>query len=110
MRAAIQSAHKQMTEEEWEAICQGCGACCFEKKIDLRGIVHTTAIPCRHFDIHDRSCRIYPQRLQAEEDCIKLTPDNISNLSWLPAVCAYRKLLTSLHRSPDVSGTQGIQG
>jgi len=99
-----------MTEEEWEAICQGCGACCFEKKIDLRGIVHTTAIPCRHFDIHDRSCRIYPQRLQAEEDCIKLTPDNISNLSWLPAVCAYRKLLISLHRSPDVSGTQGIQG
>ena len=89
---AIQSAHRSMTEEEWEAICLGCGACCFEKKIDGRGIVHTTAIPCRFLDLHERSCRIYLQRLQVEKDCIKLTPENITNLSWLPTNCAYRKL------------------
>ncbi len=79
-----------MTQHEWEAICKRCGACCFEKKIDKQGIVHTTAIPCRFLDIHTRSCQIYPHRLQAEEDCIKLTPNLISDLVWLPESCAYR--------------------
>jgi len=92
MRVAIPSAHKTMTQEEWEAICQGCGACCFEKKIDAQGIVHTTAIPCRHLDIHTRLCRVYPQRQQVEEDCIKLTAENITKLNWLPECCAYRKI------------------
>ncbi len=81
-----------MTQKEWEAICRCCGACCFEKKIDNQGVVHTTSIPCRFLDIHDRSCRIYPHRLQAEEDCIKLTPENVADLSWLPAECAYRQI------------------
>ncbi|MDA3901977.1 MAG: hypothetical protein PF441_00865, partial [Desulfuromusa sp.] len=82
-----------MTEEQWEAICDCCGACCFEKNIDQQGVVHTTAIPCRFLDIHERSCRIYPHRLQVEEDCIKLTQENLSDISWLPTNCAYRKLL-----------------
>ncbi|MCK5913887.1 MAG: YkgJ family cysteine cluster protein [Desulfuromusa sp.] len=60
-----------------------------KKKIDKQGIVHTTAIPCRFLDIHNRSCRIYPHRLQVEEDCIKLTPDLVSDLTWLPEDCAY---------------------
>ncbi len=81
-----------MDHEQWEAICQGCGACCFEKKIDRQGIVHTTSIPCRFLDIHDRSCRVYPHRLEIEADCIKLTSENIQDLSWLPETCAYRKL------------------
>lgn len=82
-----------MTQTEWEAICQRCGACCFEKKIDKQGIVHTTAIPCRFLDIHNRSCRIYQHRLQVEEDCIKLTPELITDLKWLPEGCAYRNYI-----------------
>ncbi|NOQ51591.1 MAG: hypothetical protein GQ578_05175 [Desulfuromonadaceae bacterium] len=83
----------ELDAEQWEAICQCCGACCFEKKIDSRGVVRTLAAPCRFLDIHTRNCRIYHQRLQAEEDCIKLTPEILPTLAWLPKNCAYRKLL-----------------
>lgn len=77
----------------WEAICQRCGECCFEKKIDMLGTVHTTSVPCRFLDIHTRSCRIYHHRLQAEEDCIELTAEILPELDWLPQDCAYRKTL-----------------
>jgi len=77
----------------WEAICRRCGECCFEKKLDNKGTVLTTRVPCRFLDIHSRACRVYPQRFQVEEDCIKLTPDNLPELDWLPTSCAYRKYL-----------------
>ncbi|MCW8860650.1 MAG: hypothetical protein OQK97_13230 [Deltaproteobacteria bacterium] len=81
-----------MSKTEWETICNRCGGCCFEKKIDKLGTVHTTTVPCRFLDIHERTCRIYSNRLHVEEDCILLTPENISTLSWLPEDCAYRRL------------------
>ncbi|PLX96641.1 MAG: hypothetical protein C0622_14325 [Desulfuromonas sp.] len=80
--------------QKWEELCRRCGECCFEKKIDAKGVIHTTAVPCRFLDIHSRSCRVYEQRLQLEEDCIQLTPENIAGLDWLPQGCGYRRLLT----------------
>ncbi len=77
--------------ERWEARCHRCGLCCFEKGIDGRGKIIETAVPCRHLDIHTRLCRVYPQRQQIEFDCIKLTPESVTQLSWLPATCAYRR-------------------
>lgn len=79
-----------MTSEQWEALCKQCGECCFEKKIDRRGRIITTCVPCRFLDIHTRHCRVYHQRFDLEEDCIKLSPDNIATLEWLPQDCAYR--------------------
>ena len=78
--------------QQWEDLCLRCGECCFEKKIDRKGAILTTKIPCRFLDIHTRDCRIYHQRLQAEEDCIKLSPENLAELDWLPENCAYRNL------------------
>lgn len=75
---------------DWESLCNRCGECCFEKSIDKKGKAYTLAIPCRFLDIHSRECRIYHQRQQAEEDCIKLTPENVPGLDWLPGNCAYR--------------------
>ena len=80
-----------MDPVQWEATCKCCGACCFEKKFDRQGNIHTTSTPCRFLDIHDRTCRIYQHRLEVEDDCIKLTPEIASDLSWLPETCAYRK-------------------
>lgn len=85
---------------QWEEICRRCGECCFEKKIDRHGIVHTTTIPCRFLDIHSRACKIYHHRLQAEEDCIKLSPDILPDLEWLPENCAYRKLNAGAGQTP----------
>ncbi|MBN1958294.1 MAG: YkgJ family cysteine cluster protein [Desulfuromonadales bacterium] len=82
-----------MKQSSWDAICRRCGACCFEKKIDRRGTVLTTSVPCRFLDIHERLCTAYEQRFQVMPDCIQLTPDNISTLKWLPQECAYRQYL-----------------
>ncbi len=75
---------------DWENQCRRCGECCFEKTIDRYGCVHTTAVPCRFLDIHERTCRVYDQRQELEDDCVQLTPENIDTLHWLPASCAYR--------------------
>jgi len=79
--------------KNWEDLCHQCGECCFEKIIDDNGHIITTKIPCRFLDIHTRQCRIYPERFRHEEDCIKLTPENVPKLKWLPASCAYRHFL-----------------
>lgn len=84
---------EQIDNDRWEELCRRCGGCCFEKQLDDKGNVQTLAIPCRFLDIHTRTCRIYHQRLQAEEDCIKLTPENVIELDWLPEDCAYRQQL-----------------
>jgi len=85
-----------MTDSErWEDLCHQCGECCFEKHIDKRNRIITTRIPCRFLDIHSRRCRVYPVRFKYEEDCIKLTPENVPELDWLPAGCAYRQQLES---------------
>lgn len=78
------------SESAWEQLCHRCGECCFEKRIDRRGRVLTTKVPCRFLNIHDRHCRIYPQRQQVESDCIKLSAELIPDLDWLPESCAYR--------------------
>ncbi len=80
----------QTDDAAWEDLCHQCGECCFEKTINSRGKILTTAIPCRFLDIHTRRCRIYPDRFKHEEDCIKLTPENVGELDWLPEDCAYR--------------------
>lgn len=83
---------EQLEQEQtgWEALCRRCGLCCFEKDIDSKGRIIATAVPCRHLDIHSRLCRVYQNRQSVEHDCIKLSPENISELSWLPEGCAYR--------------------
>jgi len=80
-----------MTQNEWDAICKRCGACCFEKKLDHRGTLLTTSVPCRFLDVHERTCKAYERRFQVMDDCIQLTAENISTLTWLPQECAYRQ-------------------
>lgn len=88
------NGHEQsITDVSWERICRRCGECCFEKKLDTRGAVRTTKTPCRFLDIHTRLCRVYQHRQQAEEDCIKLTVENLAELEWMPEGCAYRRHL-----------------
>lgn len=74
---------------EWEALCDGCGQCCFESHWTERGWNHTS-IPCRYLDDFDRSCKVYSNRFQAEKECIKVTP-SVVLLGGLPETCAYRE-------------------
>lgn len=90
-QSAPELSMENLEAAEWEKLCQRCGLCCFEKAIDGKGRIIETQVPCRHLDIHSRECRVYAQRQQIEFDCIKLTPEKISELKWLPVSCAYRQ-------------------
>jgi uncharacterized cysteine cluster protein YcgN (CxxCxxCC family) len=75
--------------EEWEAICKGCGECCLEKIEDERGTIFYTMKPCRYLDVETRQCRIYDNRFLINPECVKLTPELVTTLRWLPRDCGY---------------------
>ncbi len=84
----------KLTDEEWEALCDGCGKCCLNKIEDAdTGEVHLTRVACRLLDDHSCQCGQYEIRKRLVPECIRLTPENIeSHAYWMPTTCAYRLL------------------
>lgn len=82
---------EEMTPQEWESLCDGCGKCCLAKLEDEdTGDIYWTSVGCRLFDGQTCRCRDYDNRLASVPDCIRLTPANVRTISWLPQTCAYR--------------------
>lgn len=82
---------EQMSPAEWEALCDGCGKCCLAKLEDEdTGEIHWTSVGCRLFDEKTCRCADYEHRLARVPDCVRLTPEKVRTLSWLPSTCAYR--------------------
>lgn len=83
----------QMTREEWEAVCDGCGKCCLMKLEDEdTGEVHPTNIACKLLDRDTCRCSDYRRRRAFIPDCVRLTPRLLDTIGWLPGSCAYRLL------------------
>jgi uncharacterized cysteine cluster protein YcgN (CxxCxxCC family) len=83
----------EMTQQEWEDLCDGCGRCCLHKLEDeYSGKIFYTSIACRLLKIGACQCRHYQQRQEHVPDCVVLTPDNLEQLSWMPTSCAYRRI------------------
>ena len=83
----------EMSDAEWESLCDGCGRCCLHKLEDEdSGEVFFTSVSCRLLDTYQCRCTKYPQRLQYVPDCIVLKPDQLVGSSALPTSCAYRRL------------------
>jgi len=85
-------------EQAWEAICEQCGLCCFEKIENENGTIFFTRTPCRYLDITTRKCKIYERRFDINPECVKLTPEKVRNIHWLHDECGYVKLLGSKKR------------
>ena len=81
-----------LTRDEWEALCDGCGRCCLLKLEDEdSGDIAYTNVACRLFDESSCTCGNYPLRKQLVAGCVVLTPENIErNAYWMPETCAYR--------------------
>ena len=81
----------EMTPEEWESLCDGCGRCCLLKleDEDTEEVVYTR-IACKLLDIGTCRCGSYETRHQKVPDCLRLTPESAGTLEWLPPSCAYR--------------------
>jgi uncharacterized cysteine cluster protein YcgN (CxxCxxCC family) len=83
----------EMSAQEWESLCDGCGLCCLIRFEDeTSGEVIPTRVACRLLDQHLCRCKDYEHRKKVVPDCIKLTPGNIEALEWMPRSCAYRRL------------------
>lgn len=82
-----------MTQTQWESLCDGCARCCLHKleDADSRDILYTS-VACRLLDTRSCRCSDYPSRQSQIPDCVVLTPSDIGNLDWLPETCAYRLL------------------
>jgi uncharacterized cysteine cluster protein YcgN (CxxCxxCC family) len=81
----------EMTDREWESLCDGCGRCCLVKLEDEdTAKIHFTDVGCRLLDGQTCQCRDYANRTARVDDCVRLTAQNLGGLNWLPPTCAYR--------------------
>jgi uncharacterized cysteine cluster protein YcgN (CxxCxxCC family) len=76
-------------DTNWDSHCKQCGSCCFEKIEDERGNIFYMQSACRFLDVVSRRCKIYERRFEINPSCIKLTPELIQTLRWLPRNCGY---------------------
>ena len=85
----------EMNEEEWEALCDGCGKCCYRKYLRGRGKyerIYFTRVACDLLNRETGKCGNYSRRFELMDDCTKLTKKNLPDFNWLPSTCAYRLL------------------
>lgn len=99
----------EMTTEEWESLCDGCGKCCLHKLEDEdSGAIYFTNVVCNLIDLNTCRCTRYLERSRLVPECLDLKQHAFAEFNWLPATCAYRLLadgkeLPSWH--PLVSGS-----
>jgi len=91
----------RLDKAEWEEICQRCGRCCYEK-LDDRGKIIYTRIPCDRYDPETRLCTVYDNRSQLRPDCLPLTPEVVA-AGFLPADCPYVVGVEN-YPAPDLEG------
>ena len=84
---------REMTRAEWESLCDGCGKCCVHKLEDEEtGELHATNVACRLLNRRTGQCSDYRNRRAHVPECVRLTPEKVETLDWLPDSCAYLRL------------------
>ena len=83
----------EMSDDQWEALCDGCARCCMVKleDEDTREVVYTDLV-CRFLNLESARCTVYPQRHERVPDCVNFEAAEAQQFDWLPSSCAYRRL------------------
>jgi uncharacterized cysteine cluster protein YcgN (CxxCxxCC family) len=83
----------EMSREEWESLCDGCGRCCLHKLEDEdTGDIYITSVACKLLDLKTCRCKNYTERTRFVPDCLELQAVSFKEYQWLPKTCAYRLL------------------
>jgi uncharacterized protein len=99
----------ELSHEQWESLCDRCAKCCLIKlEFEDTGELCYTHLVCRYYDEQDCTCTCYDERTVLVPACVKLTPQNLAAVHFMPATCAYRVLYEGQTLSwwhPLVSGS-----
>lgn len=80
---------EDMSKDEWELLCDGCGKCCLNK-LEFKGKIQFTNVHCRFLDCTNCLCKVYNHRFQAMNDCRDIDIAAVREKPrWLPKTCAY---------------------
>ena len=86
-----QKSLQELSQNEWEALCDGCGKCCLNKLEDEdSGEIFFTDVACAYLDLTTARCKDYSNRKRNVPACMHLQVNELDTLRWLPATCAYR--------------------
>ena len=81
----------ELTEKQWEDLCDGCGRCCTVKLQDEdTDEIHFTNVACEFLDTDSCRCSDYSNRTTNKPECMVLDRTDLSKLSMMPFTCAYR--------------------
>jgi len=84
---------EDLSDDEWESLCDGCGKCCLNKLQDEdSGEVYYTRVACNLLDSKTGKCSDYSNRQKRVPDCLNIRDMTAEQRHWLPATCAYRLL------------------
>ncbi len=83
----------EMTAEEWESLCDGCGKCCLHKlEYEYTKKIVFTNVACKLINLTTCRCTQYNERTKLVADCLDLKQYDFTQYHWLPSTCAYRLL------------------
>jgi hypothetical protein len=84
---------EELDATEWESLCDGCGRCCLLKLEDEdTGECFVTRLSCRLLDLGTCRCADYANRHTLVDDCLRIDPQAVRALTWLPGSCGYRRV------------------
>ena len=72
---------------EWEALCTGCGKCCYDKVWEGDRLLLLTSA-CPYLEVETNRCRVYTERFEREPMCLPIGPE-IIEMGGLPEDCPY---------------------
>ena len=79
----------QERKRKWDAICNHCGLCCFEKGVRKGRYYIDLNRACRFLDVETNNCLVYEQRFKACRECSKLRMYHALFATYLPHTCGY---------------------